>query len=57
MRRVNFAIIEVESGSVFASVGYSDKGSNPEIARAIANYLDSPVTGRPFQRSGWGAQR
>lgn len=53
VRRVNFTIFEVRTGSVVASIGYEKKGKNPEIANAIANYLDAAVTGIPVKEGLW----
>lgn len=49
VRRVNFTIFEVETGSIVASIGYEKKGDNFEIAKAIADHLDAAVTGVPVK--------
>lgn len=53
VNRVNFTIFEVKTGSVVASIGYEEKGTNPQIAKAIAKYLNGAVTGVPIEEGMW----
>lgn len=53
VNRVNFTIFELKTGSLIASIGYEEEGTNPEIAKAVARHLNAAVTGVPIKEGVW----
>jgi hypothetical protein len=45
VRRVNFTIVDLRTGSIIASIGYERGGKNVDIAKAISTQLDLALRG------------